>query len=138
MGRKRLYSIRRLAEAQNWRCVYCSGEMSTRPSRARGATREHLDPSARGGAHGWDNLVAACRACNTVRGHILTPWQFRTYRKRNLYRWPPATRPGEEVVEAFRVLARAVKSRRQVRLELRNRYLDQAMGRAKIVPLVSP
>ena len=39
----------------NHRCQYC------------GATAENIDhvvPRSRGGAHAWDNVVAACRPCN--------------------------------------------------------------------------
>ena len=39
-----------------WRCQYC------------GAPAENLDhvvPKSRGGSHTWDNVVAACRRCNS-------------------------------------------------------------------------
>jgi 5-methylcytosine-specific restriction endonuclease McrA len=39
-----------------WRCQYC------------GAAAENLDhvvPRSRGGSHTWDNVVAACRRCNS-------------------------------------------------------------------------
>jgi 5-methylcytosine-specific restriction endonuclease McrA len=41
------------------RCQYC------------GATAENLDhvvPRSRGGGHTWENVVAACRVCNTRKG----------------------------------------------------------------------
>ena len=41
-----------------WRCQYC------------GATAENLDhviPKSRGGTHTWDNVVAACRRCNSKK-----------------------------------------------------------------------
>jgi 5-methylcytosine-specific restriction endonuclease McrA len=40
----------------DWICQYC------------GATAENLDhviPRSRGGSHTWENVVAACRRCNT-------------------------------------------------------------------------
>ena len=40
----------------DWRCQYC------------GAPAENLDhvvPKSRGGTHTWDNVVAACRRCNS-------------------------------------------------------------------------
>lgn len=40
-----------------WRCVYC-GEST------RELTLDHVVPRIRGGGQTWDNLVAACRACN--------------------------------------------------------------------------
>ncbi len=45
------------------RCQYC------------GASAENIDhvvPRSRGGTHAWDNVVAACRPCNTrKRDHLL-------------------------------------------------------------------
>ena len=40
-----------------WRCVYC-GRVT------RDLTLDHVLPRHRGGPHTWENLVAACRACN--------------------------------------------------------------------------
>lgn len=42
----------------NHRCQYC------------GASAENIDhviPRSRGGRHAWDNVVAACRPCNTAK-----------------------------------------------------------------------
>lgn len=38
------------------RCQYCGG---------RAENIDHVHPRSRGGAHVWENVVAACRACNT-------------------------------------------------------------------------
>ena len=46
----------------NWSCQYC------------GAPAENLDhviPKSRGGAHTWDNIVAACRRCNSRKENRL-------------------------------------------------------------------
>ncbi len=40
-----------------WACVYC-GRIT------RDLTLDHVVPRHRGGAHTWENLVAACKACN--------------------------------------------------------------------------
>lgn len=40
-----------------WQCVYCGRA-------TRDLTLDHVVPRHRGGPHTWDNLVAACRACN--------------------------------------------------------------------------
>lgn len=40
------------------RCQYCS---------AVAETVDHVVPRSRGGAHTWDNVVAACRRCNGVK-----------------------------------------------------------------------
>jgi 5-methylcytosine-specific restriction endonuclease McrA len=45
-----------------WTCQYC------------GAPAENLDhvvPRSRGGAHAWDNVVAACRRCNSRKENRL-------------------------------------------------------------------
>ena len=45
-----------------WTCQYC------------GAAAENLDhvvPRSRGGAHAWDNVVAACRRCNSRKENRL-------------------------------------------------------------------
>ena len=46
----------------DWRCQYC------------GAAAENLDhvvPRSRGGSHSWDNVVAACRRCNSRKENRL-------------------------------------------------------------------
>ena len=57
-------------------CIWCGGQMQfphkprkfkNRPPRNT-ATVEHIIPLALGGADNVDNLVAACRSCNTKRG----------------------------------------------------------------------
>ena len=40
-----------------WACVYC-GRIT------RDLTLDHVMPRHRGGPHTWENLVAACKACN--------------------------------------------------------------------------
>jgi 5-methylcytosine-specific restriction endonuclease McrA len=54
--------VRRLAEAQNWRCAYCYLRLSFRTT-----TRDHVVPRSRGGSRGWANLVASCRWCNETK-----------------------------------------------------------------------
>lgn len=38
------------------RCQYCGGQAEN---------IDHVVPRSRGGLHSWDNVVAACRRCNT-------------------------------------------------------------------------
>jgi 5-methylcytosine-specific restriction endonuclease McrA len=38
------------------RCQYCDGKADS---------IDHVVPRSRGGAHAWDNVVAACRSCNS-------------------------------------------------------------------------
>jgi 5-methylcytosine-specific restriction endonuclease McrA len=44
------------------RCAYCS---------KRADTIDHVVPRSRGGAHTWDNCVAACRTCNSRKADRL-------------------------------------------------------------------
>nr|WP_253258665.1 HNH endonuclease [Pseudonocardia sp. N23] len=46
----------------NRRCAYCG---------TRADTIDHVIPRSRGGAHSWDNCVAACRACNSRKADRL-------------------------------------------------------------------
>ena len=46
-----------------FRCQYCSGKF-----RAYDLTFDHLVPRSRGGRTSWDNIVTACRDCNTLKG----------------------------------------------------------------------
>ncbi len=41
-------------------CQYCGRE-------AAGLTVDHVIPRSRGGQHTWENVVAACRPCNTAK-----------------------------------------------------------------------
>src|SRR6187551_713608 len=41
-----------------WRCQYCG---------ANAENLDHVVPRSRGGQHTWENVVAACRRCNTKK-----------------------------------------------------------------------
>jgi 5-methylcytosine-specific restriction endonuclease McrA len=46
------------------RCQYCAGPAES---------IDHVVPRSRGGQHVWENVVAACRSCNTrKRDHLLS------------------------------------------------------------------
>ncbi len=47
----------------NQTCQYCGAT----PGRA-GLTLDHVIPRSRGGETAWDNVVAACKACNARKG----------------------------------------------------------------------
>ncbi|GAA1081453.1 HNH endonuclease [Pseudonocardia alni] len=54
------------------RCAYCS---------RRADTIDHVIPRSRGGAHSWENCVAACKACNSKKADRLIEelgWTLRT------------------------------------------------------------
>ena len=51
-------------ERDEYRCVYC-GE----PFPVEELTLDHVQPRVRGGDRSEGNLVTACEACNTLKGH---------------------------------------------------------------------
>lgn len=46
----------------DWRCQYCGQPAEN---------LDHVVPRSRGGAHTWDNVVAACRRCNSRKENRL-------------------------------------------------------------------
>ena len=50
-------SRREVFARDGWTCMYC-GRLGL------DLTLDHVVPRHRGGGHSWDNLVAACKACN--------------------------------------------------------------------------
>lgn len=53
---------------QNGQCFYCHVRMEKKGEGPRSATLEHRIPLSRGGRHSRVNTVAACGACNTLKG----------------------------------------------------------------------
>lgn len=53
---------RKLWLRDNHTCAYCGGSFA-----ASGLTRDHVVPTSRGGRNVWQNVVAACRACNQAK-----------------------------------------------------------------------
>lgn len=47
----------------NWYCQYCNDLFKTQE-----LTFDHVTPRSRGGRTTWDNIVTACRSCNTRKG----------------------------------------------------------------------
>ena len=54
----------RIFERDAYRCVYCGQQF---PSEE--LTVDHVEPRVRGGDRSDGNLVTACTACNTLKGH---------------------------------------------------------------------
>jgi 5-methylcytosine-specific restriction endonuclease McrA len=55
------------------RCQYCGG---------RAESLDHIVPRSRGGAHTWENVVAACRPCNAQkRDRLLEQTSMRLARR---------------------------------------------------------
>lgn len=49
-----------------WDCQYCGNNFKTHE-----LTFDHVIPRSRGGRTHWENIVAACRPCNTRKGNML-------------------------------------------------------------------
>lgn len=68
--RGRLHSIplvsgfdnRMLFRRDNYQCMYCGSQHT-----AGNLTRDHIQPRSRGGADTWENVVAACQRCNSMK-----------------------------------------------------------------------
>lgn len=71
------------------RCVWCGQEHDPKD----GLTLDHLLPRTLGGSYEADNLVIACRACNSQRGHLCPRRWVRQCRH-------ASKRPNLEVIEA--------------------------------------
>ena len=54
-------SRREIFRRDHYTCQYCNRATSD-------LTVDHVLPRHRGGAHSWENLVSACRACNHRKG----------------------------------------------------------------------
>jgi hypothetical protein len=53
---------RKLWVRDNYTCAFCGGRFA-----ASGLTRDHVLPKSRGGRDVWQNVVAACLACNQAK-----------------------------------------------------------------------
>jgi 5-methylcytosine-specific restriction endonuclease McrA len=49
-----------------WHCQYCGD-----PYKTHQLTFDHVIPRSRGGRTSWDNIVSACKPCNTKKGNKL-------------------------------------------------------------------
>ena len=63
--RTRVPRIHRLLDKTNWRCGYCSCELTTKT-----VTRDHIVPRARHGKTSDENLMASCRDCNARKADL--------------------------------------------------------------------
>lgn len=54
----------RIFERDEYRCVYCGERFEPEE-----LTLDHVQPRVRGGDRSEGNLVTACSACNTLKGH---------------------------------------------------------------------
>jgi hypothetical protein len=56
------FSKSKLLRRDRFQCAYCAGTFHERD-----LTCEHILPQSRGGLWSWQNLVAACKICNTAK-----------------------------------------------------------------------
>ena len=61
---RRKITRRAVLARDSWTCQYCG-------SRKSGLTVDHVIPRSRGGKSVWENIVAACAACNRRKGNRL-------------------------------------------------------------------
>jgi 5-methylcytosine-specific restriction endonuclease McrA len=64
MARRPAAQRARIFERDEGRCSYCGERFDPEE-----LTLDHVQPVARGGDHSDGNLVTACTACNTRKGH---------------------------------------------------------------------
>lgn len=90
-------------ERDEFRCVYCGEQFP-----AEELTLDHVQPRVRGGDRSEGNLVTACKACNTLKGHgrlsvfLRENAPFRTnFFRYARYVWPRLLRTLEEELAAL-------------------------------------
>ena len=54
------FNRRNVLRRDHFACQYCGSREDL--------TIDHVHPRSRGGRHGWDNVVTACRVCNQRKG----------------------------------------------------------------------
>lgn len=106
----------RLAEAQNWRCAFCTGVMEYAPDGPAGATTEHIRPVDWGHAEQFANKIAACGSCNSHRGNLAI-WLFYRLRRHalNTGQWPPCGRPSSRIRKILKREKDSIPVRRHAR-----------------------
>lgn len=55
-----------LFHRDNFQCMYCGDYFH-----AEQLSRDHVNPTSRGGEDRWENVVAACKRCNQRKGNAL-------------------------------------------------------------------
>ncbi|CAA9361432.1 MAG: hypothetical protein AVDCRST_MAG16-3077 [uncultured Frankineae bacterium] len=82
-------------------CIWCGRQLSTRVP----ATTEHVVPRVKGGPSWAENEVAACRRCNSQRGHLGPVDWYEECARRG---WQP---DGPRLSAALSALADAIEQR---------------------------
>ena len=55
------FNRRNVLRRDTYTCQYCGSEQDL--------TLDHVLPRSRGGRHGWENVITACRPCNQRKGN---------------------------------------------------------------------
>lgn len=69
-----------LLKKHDWKCFYCGTELTDDKS-SRQATRDHRIPIMREGNDNIENIVPACKSCNSSKGNM-TDIEYILYRQR--------------------------------------------------------
>lgn len=85
-----------------WRCVYCGEQFP-----AAALTVDHVQPSVRGGDSSGGNVVTACVACNSRKGHrrlaeflLDEPESLAAFRQHARHVWPRHLRSLDDALAA--------------------------------------
>ena len=100
-------------ERDEYRCVYCGEQFP-----ADELTLDHVQPRVRGGDRSEGNLVTACRACNTLKGHAAaecvsltnTPIARENFFRYAVHVWPRLLRDLAERARRTRTRRRTKKA----------------------------
>ena len=66
MGRSPAFTRFNVFLRDRWDCQYCGDHFKTHE-----LTFDHVIPRSRGGKTSWENIVAACRDCNSLKGNYM-------------------------------------------------------------------
>jgi 5-methylcytosine-specific restriction endonuclease McrA len=62
------YSRQNLLLRDNFTCQYCQQHLNSWD-----LTVDHVIPRVKGGKTRWENIVASCYICNSIKGHQIKP-----------------------------------------------------------------
>lgn len=75
---KRDYISNRVLFARDkWTCQYC-GRYYRELKQGERLTRDHVEPTSKGGKDIWENVITACNTCNSKKGEHL-PYEIHMY-----------------------------------------------------------
>lgn len=121
------YSVVALSGEQNHRCAYCQLHMKLHFAEpvlhvSQLATRDHVMARSHGGSDDWENLVAACHICNSLKETMDAYW-FAKFIAR-LFTWTKYREQWHTLTESeqSRVRKALKRSYRRYQLQQQVRY----------------